>query len=252
MYDLNGLDLAQILECGAALRCIGAGAASMEEVAERTVRLLHRDLVHGELRAPACALVRLFKTHAYGALEPRLQDFASRMLHSTVEDPQTRCLVLLGTTGDKPDWNDRTRSRGHQAIPLESVSAVERAPMISQLIKQLGIDVAQVVRPDPSLVVDLAQTSFGVFHVAEADGSAFLPAQEDFVRPFGIRSVVGFGGVLPSGDMFSVILFSKVSLPRDTAEMFSPLALSLKLALLPFDGGTVFSRDSVANASGAP
>ncbi len=242
MYDLGRLDLGQILKCGAAIRRIGEEAASMEDVAKGAVRLLHRDLVDGERHAPACALVRLFKTHPYGALDRGLQDLASGMLDSPIADPSTRCLVLLGTAGDQPDWNERTRSHGHQAIPLESVQALERAPMISQLIKQLGLEHDQVLRPDPGFVVDLAQRSFGVFHVAEAAGSAFIPAQE-FVRRFGVRSVVGFGGVLPSGDLFSMILFSRLSLSSETAEMFSPLALCMKLALLPFDGGGVFTRD---------
>ena len=43
----------------------------------------------------------------------------------------------------------------------------------------------------------------------EAAGSPYIPAQEDFVQPVGIRSVLGFGGMLPGGDIFVVILFSR-------------------------------------------
>jgi hypothetical protein len=47
---------------------------------------------------------------------------------------------------------------------------------------------------------------------------------------------LGFGGMLPSGNLFVVILFSKVYIPRETADMFRPLSLSVRLAVLPFEG----------------
>ena len=53
--------------------------------------------------------------------------------------------TLLATAGDEPEWNSRHTSRGHAAIPLPSARIVERFPMIAQLIRQLGFDVADVV-----------------------------------------------------------------------------------------------------------
>jgi sigma-B regulation protein RsbU (phosphoserine phosphatase) len=81
-----------------------------------------------------------------------------------------------------------------------------------------------------------------VFFVAEALGSPYVPAQEDFVIPSGIRSVLGFGGVLPSGELFAVILFSQTPIAAATAERFGSIALSVKLALLAFVDGPVFDR----------
>jgi hypothetical protein len=43
---------------------------------------------------------------------------------------------------------------------------------------------------------------------------------------------------LPSGEMFALILFSRVSIPTSTANMFRPLAVSAKLAVMPFVGET--------------
>ena len=100
---------------------------------------------------------------------------------------------------------------------------------------------ATVLRPEPDLLVDLEQTTFNVFHVANAVGSPYVPAQDQFVLPYHIKSVLGFGGLLPSGELFAVILFSKVEIPRQTAEMFRTLALSIKVAILPFSGGPLFS-----------
>jgi hypothetical protein len=111
--------------------------------------------------------------------------------------------------------------------------------MVMRLVQQLGIDIQQVVRPDAKLILDLEQRTFNVFHVERASGSEFIPAQ-DFVRQHSIASVLGFGGLLPSGDMFAVVMFTKVPVSRQIADLFKPVALNVKLALLPF-GEKVFS-----------
>jgi len=107
-------------------------------------------------------------------------------------------------------------------------------PMIAQLVSQLGFDVNALLDSGSKVVLDLEHSDFNVFHVAEAAGSPHVPAQEEFVLRYGVRSVLGFGGLLPPRDLFAVILFSKASIPRETAELFKTLALSAKLALVPF------------------
>jgi len=63
--------------------------------------------------------------------------------------------------------------------------------------------------------------------------------------------VLGFGGLLPSGNLFAIILFLKVQIPHSTAQMFSTLALNVKTALLAFDRGAVFAqKDESATAEG--
>jgi hypothetical protein len=84
------------------------------------------------------------------------------------------------------------------------------------------------------LLADLSQRTFNVFHVADALGSPMVPAQQEFIAPEGIRSCLGFGGMLPEGNLFAVILFSRVRIPGETASMFKPLSLSVKAALLPY------------------
>ena len=147
-----------------------------------------------------------------------------------------KCLTLFGTAGERPEWNERDRSQGHRSIPLADKQVASRFPVVSQLLQQLGLKLTSKTPPESDLIVDRAERTFDVFHVAEAKGSHFLPAQEEFVIPFGIESVLGFGGVLPSKEFFTVILFSKQKISCETAELFKPLALSVKLALLPFDG----------------
>jgi PAS domain S-box-containing protein len=119
---------------------------------------------------------------------------------------------------------------------------VERAPMIASLLRQMGFEAA--LNPDSNLILDADQHTFNVFHVEHAQGSPSIPAQADFVRPFGIRSVLGFGGLFPGGELFTVIMFSRVLIPRHTADMFRTIALWVKLALLPFARGPVFASDA--------
>lgn len=114
--------------------------------------------------------------------------------------------------------------------------------MISQLIVQFGLQMNDVVKPVPALMLELEQQAFNVFYVQEATGSPFVPAQETFVVPHRIKSVLGFGGLLPDGNLFAVIMFSKVHVPREKADMFKTLSLSAKLAVLPFTEGAVFEK----------
>jgi hypothetical protein len=241
VYDLTNFSLRDMTDCGAALRKMGLGAHTMEEVANHIVRHLYDSLQDEPTGGRACALVRFFKTHPYQELDAGLRRVALRMLDGREPAPGMKCLTLLATAGDRPEWNDRQASARHKAMPLSSADLVVQSPMISQLVKQFGLEPDNMLQPDPALLVDLEQRTYNVFHVPDARNCYYVPAQEEFVIPWGIRSVLGFGGVLPSGNLFVVILFAKVRIAREVAEMFRPLALSIKLAVLSFDGKAVFA-----------
>jgi hypothetical protein len=85
--------------------------------------------------------------------------------------------------------------------------------------------------------------TYDVFYVPEADRSPYIPAQ-DFVRDYGVRSVVGFGGVLKSGEMFAVILFSRTPVPADSAQRFKTIALDVRSALFGFGNDAVFEEET--------
>jgi hypothetical protein len=207
----------------------------MEDAANKIVRYLYENLVDGQTGQKACALVRLFKTHSYKGLDQGLQKFAQRMLPNQSVRPETKCFVLLGTVGEKSEWCSRDLSNGHKAIPLHSEEVVKQIPMIRNMIKQMGLEINSIIEPDEKLLLDIAQKHFNVFYVHEALGSPYIPAQENFVVPSGIKTVLGMGSVLPGGDVFVVIMFTKVSIERESADLFKTLALNIKLALLPFE-----------------
>lgn len=146
-----------------------------------------------------------------------------------------KCMVLEGSAGDHPEWNSPLTSNGHKAIPLPSEDLVNQMPMISHLITDLGLRVADVLQPPPNLLIGKAEEDYNIFLVQNAVASPIIPAQDQFVIPNQIKSVLGFGGMLPTGNMFAVILFAKVRISKDTADMFRCIALATNLATMRFD-----------------
>lgn len=210
------------------------------DAADRLVRLFREQLVDDEGQ-PACALVRIYKTHLFRDLDAELQAFARGIEPKADAIRDLRCLTLVATAGDLPAWNSRHASRSHKAIPLSSEETVAQAPMVAQLITQLGVSVATVLRPDPALLMDTRDKAQNVFYVPRAAGSPYIVAQSDFVIPHGIESVIGFGGLLSSGDLVVAILFSKVPISASTADHFKVVGLNFKLAMLPFVRKPLFS-----------
>jgi hypothetical protein len=239
MYDLARLSLQDVTEIGIALRSLGKNSDSLETVANRCVQYFYQNLIDPITGQSACTLVRLFKTHAYADLPAELQRCETR-LDDADPSNELKCLTLLGTAGDQAEWQDRRQSTGHQVIPLTNEEAIRQIPMISQLITSFGFKTRYVLAPDPELLTELTQKTCNVFYVPKALGSPFIPAQSEFVEPFGVQSVLGFGGMLPSGNLFAVILFSKVSIPKSTAQLFKTLPLNIKMSILPFDKKQIF------------
>ena len=241
--DLTNFDLHAMLRCGRELRDAVRSAESVEEAARDAVRYFYDACIEPVSEQRSCVLVRFYKTHAYGELPPDLQDFAAGLLAGAPAGPTMQCLTLLATAGARPEWNDRRLSRGHRAVPLPSSEIVEQAPMIAQLVRQMGLDIATVVRPSPDLLRSAEGRTYSVFHVEEAAGSPFIPAQAEFVVPHGVRSVVGFGG-LHRHDFFAVILFATVPIPRVAADRFRNIALDLKAVLHQLPETRVFQDAS--------
>jgi hypothetical protein len=116
MYDLEQFAPSEMTRCGIAIRQFGFGSQSMEETANSIVRYLYEELGNQRTGERACALVRFYETHSYDQLPPALRDFACGVLGGDAPSPTTKCLTLLATAGERPEWNARQSSVGHQAI----------------------------------------------------------------------------------------------------------------------------------------
>jgi hypothetical protein len=215
------------------LRPEGARVACMEDLADATVRFLYRELTDAD-GEPACALVRFYVTQRLADLEPALRDYALLgASHVTGLDEATRCFTLLATVGHEPAWCDRRASEGHQAIALVDEESVEAMPMLAGLLTGLGVGIAEAVQPPEDASLGRHQRRYDVFHVADAATSPYVPAK-DFVRRYGICSAVGLGGVIPSGELFCVLLFSRVPIDDGVADLLGSLAVTIKAGVTPY------------------
>lgn len=228
--DVSNFDLVALLRCGRELRAATNGAESLEDAANGMVRVLYDACRHPVTDERTCALVRFYVTHDYDALPRAEQALARKLLGGEAPRDAPTCLTLLATVGVRDAWNSRLRSEGHRVIPI-GAEIVEKAPMVGQLFAQFGVELAELLKPSAKLIIGSEGKSFNVFHVEDAVGSPYIPAQESFVIPERIRSVVGFGGQLRSGELFAVILFSRAPIPPSSAERFASLAVAAKSAI---------------------
>ncbi|QFZ24659.1 protein serine phosphatase [Saccharothrix syringae] len=203
-----------MVEVAAALRAAAERAPGFVPAAEAVVRLLRENFVD-ERGEQVLRLVRLFATRRFADLA---EDARRDVLEALPGPPgdDLRCLTLEATAGDDP-------APGHRVVPLPSADAVPVAPMISTLVAELGVRPEDVVAGG----VDGGQGRFGVFHVPAAAGG-----DRAFLAEKGIASVLGFGGVLPNGDLFCVVLSSRVPIPAEAAELFRAVAVSVRAGLL--------------------
>ncbi len=224
---LSSFSLRDMIHCGTDIRQLGEESDSEQAFCQSLVQYMQRRLAADDGK-PACLLVRCFRTEFFSRLPGKLQSMVRASIPQP--SPQMRCLRLLATVGSEPQWNTVEGSKGHQIIALPNLDVVERMPMIAQLIRQLGFDVGGLLSTEQRLVVQHKRT--GVFHVPQALESPFIPAQTEFVIPYGVESVVGFGDLLPDGNLFAVIMFAQIPISPQSASLFSHLSLSTKAALV--------------------
>jgi serine phosphatase RsbU (regulator of sigma subunit) len=171
---------------------------------------LHGQFVD-EAGAPACAVLRIYQVRPYG----RLSAGQRGRLPGAPPEPASPCATLLAAHGETA--HRETGRRSGPVLPLADPAAAATAPLVAALAATLERDSG---RPD-----------IAVAHVPVAAGSPQVPEQ-DLVREHGVRSVLGYGGTLPSGEAYVVLMFARVAVPRATADRFPPVALATTLALL--------------------
>lgn len=203
---------------------------SLEEAAQELTTALHTQFQE------SVVLARVYFTVPFGVLPATNKAFVQNLAESAgaASDlkPATPVLSLIGTHGQEADWNDRRKSKGHVGIPLTSSAFVDAIPMISRLLKELGVPLDWVDTQDAEIVkkMDRAAGLFFVENAAEAtdhQGRKIIPAQ-DFVSGYNVKTVFGVGGGYAGGQIVVVVAFCRDLIPRASAERFVALRDAFK------------------------
>lgn len=174
-------------------------------------------------------IARAFVTVPLQALPRANREFVQNLARSAGAEgdlkDSTPVLSLIGTYGREEGWQDRRRSKGHVGIPLISSSFIITIPMISRLLKELGVPLEWVDKPETEALIKTIGSSVGLFFVDDAStatdsqGRKIIVAQ-DFVEDNQVKSVFGTGGAYLNGQILILVVFCRDKLSRAVAERF--------------------------------
>jgi two-component system, NtrC family, sensor kinase len=208
------------------------GCMTLENAAQRMTELLYQEL------SGSVALVRLFGTVPFGKLPVTNRTVVQRLADSQgiahlIHD-ESLVLSLLGTCGIKPAWNDRHQSQGHIGIPLVSAAFIDKIPMMSRLLNEVGLKLDWLDSLERVIETKIMAGLSGVFYVPDAQtavdnqGRKIISAQ-DFVAASNIRSVFGLAGGYPVSKTFlTFIVFCLETVEKPDVQRFLPLIGSFK------------------------
>jgi hypothetical protein len=198
-------------------------ATSLEEVAQAMATTLYNQF------AESVILARVYVTVPFAALPQPTRAFVQALPGAaSALTGTTPVLSLLGTQGQKAEWNDRRKSKQHGAIPLISPEFVDGVPMIARLLREVGVPLDWIESHDARRLVTLIGSKGGLFFVEDAvraiddRGRKVIPAV-DFVFAYSVKSVFGTGAAYSGGQMLVVVVFCRDRVARVTAELFLPL-----------------------------
>ena len=235
LVDLQNRVAVQVTEC-----------ASLEDAAQEYMSILYEAL------SESIILARLFATIPFEELPKQNQEFVMNLARSAgileLIRERTMVLTLLGTRGSKPEWNDRRKSQGHVGIPLASSDFMDRIPMMSRLLRQLGAGIDWIDANDTELVTRTFKNISGVFYVHDAktevdNKDRKIIAAEDFVENEHVKTVFGIGGCyLGSLLFFTAIIFLREHVDKDMVQRFMLQANKFKTATLSLvNEGKIFA-----------
>jgi GAF domain-containing protein len=186
------------------------------------------DRIHDTFRA-SCVLTRVFVTVPYGALPASSADWVHNLAQAKGVagslTPATQVLSLVASSGARPEWNGRRRSRGHVGIPLVSASFIDQIPMMARLLGALGRDLGWIDQKDSEGLIHTLGRLGGVFYVPDAATSVDargrkIIADQAFVSSHGVKTVIGAGsgGAVPTGALMTLLFFASEPVPEPMAQ----------------------------------
>lgn len=210
------------------------GCDCLEDAAQKVT-----DLVYSEFKS-SVVLARLFATVPFEILPASNKEFVRNLADTKGLTPRltnhSPILSLMGTSGQEDDWNDRHKSRGHVGIPLISADFINKIPMMSRLLKSLGLSLDWLSGNGTGIIQDTIGKTAGIFYVPDArtavdeKGRKIIAAQ-DFVAKYNVRAVFGTGGgYIHDATFIVLIVFTREQIDEERAQCFLHLATVIKAA----------------------
>ena len=235
--DLSSFTLGDMARMAAGMRHLGEAASSVESFANSICRYLY-DQFRDEAGGRQTVLVRFYATLPLADLPDDEQSLAQGLFAGSL-GADTTCITLLATAGDRPSWNDRTASRNSRVIPLTDPQQFAGLPVMTTVMEQLGIDPSVVLSRRNNFDLAVLRERYGIFHVAD-NGIGPEHPSHGFYQKHRIQSMIGFGGALPTGGLFGVMVLSRTPVTPEAAQMFEILAHSTTFGCFAKSGVPVF------------
>ena len=232
MAKISTVDITQFVPVLSKVKEKSGGCKSLEEAAQHVT-----DVLYGEF-SDSIVLVRMFATVPFGKLPAANSAAVSKLAQTANIAPllksDTLVLSLVGSRGARPAWNDRHQSQGHVGIPLASAAFIDKIPMMSRLLKEVGLDLAWIESRDTNMIVEAMGRASGVFYVRDAKTAVDhqnrkIIAAQDFVEAHQIQTVFGLAGGYATNQVFlTLIVFCRETLAKSQAALFTPVITSFK------------------------
>ncbi len=236
MTMISKLSFKDVVELQCKIKELDRKHNTLADAAQQYMSILYDELEE------SIVLTRLFATIPFKDIPESNKEFVMTLAHSNGVSEQikeeTLILSLLGSRGAKPEWDDRCKSKGHIGIPLISSDFVDRIPMMSRLLQQLGASIDWIEDADTKLVANVFKSISGVFYVRDAatevdnKGRKIIAAQ-DFVNEEKVKSVFGIGGGYVNNSLFFTnVIFLREFIEKEMAEHFMHQASRFKIATM--------------------
>jgi hypothetical protein len=163
---------------------------------------------------PLFALLRIYRL-------VRVDDLPAAL--RTLLDPGEKFgIALMGTYGKLSEWQDRSKSQGHRVIPINKVMIPTKIPMFERLlINDMEVDLKHLYSTG-DVLASLGRPSGGTFLIEDAVTSPQIPVKDEFVIPHQIKSLVGFGGLVPDvqsrSTLYMLIGFTQIPVTPEIAK----------------------------------
>ncbi|MBA2485317.1 MAG: hypothetical protein H0V35_04325 [Nitrospira sp.] len=203
MFTFANFTLPDLIEVLTTLRKAGLGADSMEETANRMARYVHESFLDRESGSRSCALVRFFVTRPYGMLDAELKTIARTMFGEMPDSPAHKCLSCSVPPGINRNGMSGSAQKSSGFSPPQRTHRLQHQDYLAA--DHAARDRRKVrASSDPVRAVGGRTENVQYLSRTEAEGSPYIPQQQGFVLSFHIKSVLGFGGLLPSGELFTL------------------------------------------------